>query len=136
MSGDLYTGLKALHVAAAFTFFAGVLGAAVFLAGADAGPGGALRTMGRWDQRVTTPAMLLVWVLGLTLALSGGCFKAPWLIAKLGFVVALSGLHGLQSAKLRRLAGGGPAPAPPRFAAPLAVGVILVIALLAVLKPG
>ena len=136
LSGDLYAGLKALHVAAAFTFFAGVLGAAVFLAAADAGSAGALRAMRRWDQRVTTPAMLLVWALGLTLALSGGWFKAPWLIAKLGFVVALSGLHGVQSAKLRRMAGGGPAPAPSRMAAPLAVVAILVIALLAVLKPG
>ena len=135
MSSDFYTWLKAFHVAAAFTFFAGMLGAAVFLGSADAGSAGALRAMWHWDQRVTTPAMLLVWALGLTLALSGGWFKAPWLIAKLGFVVALSGLHGIQSAKLRRMAGGGVAPAPTRFAAPLAIAVILVIAVLAVLKP-
>ncbi len=135
MSGDLYAWLKALHVAAAFTFFAGVLGAAVFLAGADAGSAGALRAMRRWDQRVTTPAMLLVWALGLTLALSGGWFKAAWLIAKLGVVVALSGLHGVQSAKLRRLAGEGSVSPPSRFVAPLAVVAMIVIALLAVLKP-
>ncbi len=135
LNGDLYMWLKALHVAAAFTFFAGVLGAAVFLAGADADSAGALRAMRRWDQHVTTPAMLLVWALGLTLALSGGWFKAPWLIVKLGFVVALSALHGMQSAKLRRMAGNGVAPAPSRFAAPLAIAVILVIAVLAVLKP-
>ncbi len=54
MSGNLYTWLKALHVAAAFTFFAGVLGAAVFLAGADAASAGALRAMRSWGQRVTT----------------------------------------------------------------------------------
>ena len=120
---------------AAFTFFAGVLAAAVFLAGADAASTGAVRAMRRWDQRVTTPAMLLVWALGLTLALAGGWFTAGWLIVKLGFVVALSGLHGMQSATLRRLAGGGPAPAPSRFAAPAAIVAILVIAILAVLKP-
>ena len=135
LSGDLYAWLKALHVAAAFTFFAGVLGAAVFLAGADAGSAGALSAIRRWDQRVTTPAMLLVWTLGLTLALSGGWFKAGWLIVKIGFVVAMSGLHGVQSAKLRRLAGGGPPSAPSRFVAPLAVVTVLMIVLLAVLKP-
>ena len=134
LNGDLYTWLKALHVAAAFTFFAGVLGAAVFLAGADAGSAGALRAMRRWDQRVTTPAMLLVWALGLTLALSGGWFKA-WLIVKLGFVVAVSGLHGMQSARLRRMAGAGSVSAPSRFVAPLAVVAVLAITLLAVLKP-
>ena len=112
-----------------------MLGAAVCLAGVDAGSAGALHAMRRWDQRVTTPAMLLVWALGLTLALSGSWFKAPWLIAKLGFVVALSALHGMQSAKLRRMAGNGVAPAPTRFAAPLAMAAILAIAVLAVLKP-
>ncbi len=133
--GDLYFWVKAFHVAAAFTFFAGVLGVAVFLRVVEACSIDAACAMRRWDQRVTTPAMLLVWALGLTLALIGGWLKAGWLIAKLVFVIALSGLHGVQSATLRRRAGGSLASAPSRFAAPMAVGAIVAIALLAVLKP-
>lgn len=136
MISDLYAWLKAFHVAAAFTFFGGVFGATVFLSVADPSSIATAGAMRRWDQRVTTPAMLLVWGLGLTLALSGGWFKAGWLILKLGFVVMLSGLHGVQSARLRRMAGGGSAGAPSRLAAPAALIAILAIALLAVLKPG
>ena len=135
MSLDLYACLKAFHIAAAFTFFAGVLGAAVFLASGDGGSTAAVRAMRGWDRRVTTPAMLLVWALGLTLAISGGWFKAGWLIAELGFVFALSALHGVQSAKLRRMAGGAAEPSPSRLVAPMTIVAILVIALLAVLKP-
>ena len=49
-----------------------------------------------WDQWLTTPAMLLVWGLGLTLALSQGWFFSHWLQVKLVFVLALSALHGVQ----------------------------------------
>ena len=134
MTLDLYTWLKALHVGAAMTFVAGVLSAAVFLA---AQPGGA-ETAGalhRWDRRVTTPAMLLVWALGLVLALEGGWFRSGWLSAKLVLVVALSGLHGVQSAKLRRLAGGGATAALSGLVAPLIVGAVVAVAVLVVVKP-
>ena len=134
MTLDPYAWLKALHVAAAITFAAGLLGAAVFLAAAQPGCTEAARALHRWDRRVTTPAMLLVWALGLTLALMGGWLRDGWLIAKLVLVVALSGAHGVQSAKLRRLAGGVAAGASPRLA-PLAIGVIVAIAILAVVKP-
>jgi len=51
-------------------------------------------------------AILLVWALGLTLALQGHWFRSVWLPAKLVIVLALSAWHGVQSGVLRRLAGG------------------------------
>jgi len=134
MTFNLYTWCKALHVAAAITFVAGVLADAVFLS-AVSGRDGAARAVYRWDRMVTTPAMLLVWALGLTLALEGGWFHAGWLSTKLALVVALSGVHGVQSAKLRRLAGGSAAKAPSHLVAPLVVGCAVAIAILVVVRP-
>jgi integral membrane protein len=75
----LYPWLKALHVASALIFAAGVMTVAAFLwAAARSGQdvariSAALRA---WDRAVTTPAMLLVLVLGFLLARSGGWFGA------------------------------------------------------------
>ena len=132
---DPYLWLKALHVAAAMTFVGGVLGMALFLRAIGPDHADLVRKVRRWDQRVTTPAMLLVWALGLSLALMGGSFRDGWLIAKLVFVVALSGVHGVQSAKLRRLAGGLPAPPASGLIAPAIIGSVIAIAVLVVVKP-
>ena len=135
MTFDAYVWLKALHVAAAMTFVAGMLSVAVFLAAAKPGHADLAWAIHRWDRRVTTPAMLLVWTFGLTLALMGGWFHDGWLLAKLVLVVALSGVHGMQSARLRRLAGCVVTTAPSRSIAPLVVGFAVAIATLAVVKP-
>ncbi len=135
MTHDLYPWLKALHVASAMIFVSGVLGVAVFLNVAGLDHADLARSARRWDQRVTTPAMLLVWTLGLSLALMGGWFREGWLIAKLGFVVALSGVHGVQSAKLRRIAGGVSAAPASSLSALLIIGSVVVIVVLVVVKP-
>jgi len=131
-----YPWLKALHVASALIFAAGVMTVAVFLwAAARSGQdvariSAALR---RWDRAVTTPAMLLVLVLGFLLARSGGWFGAPWLHVKLALALLLAAAHGMQSARLRRLAGG--TAARPWRASPLLLAGFAGIAMLAVLKP-
>ncbi len=141
MSPDLYLWLKAFHVAAALTFTGGVLGVAMMLAalGGEAALSPAqvrtVQTIRRWERMVTTPAMLAVWALGLTLALSGAWFSSFWLPAKLLLVVILSGLHGLQSGRLRRLAGTGERSAPLHLALPLIVTTTAMIAVLVVIKP-
>lgn len=132
----LYPWLKALHVAAAFAFVGGVLAVSVFLQAMPANSplvAPIARGVRRWDQVVTTPAMLLVWGLGLTLATAGHWFAAGWLQAKLVLVVILSGLHGVQSGRLRRVAGG--VAIQPSYAAMLVIGGIVGIAVLAVVKP-
>ena len=106
-----YLWLKAFHVAAVLAFVGGMLAEAVLLgASIQAGMNSAQRSpaiaaLWRWDCTVTTPAMLLTWALGLGLALRGGWFSSVWLPLKLILVVALSGLHGVQSGTLRRMVG-------------------------------
>ena len=133
---DPYTWLKALHVASAMTFVSGVLGVAVLLNATGRDHVDLMRRVRRWDQQVTTPAMLLVWGLGLSLGLMGGWFRDGWLIAKLAFVIVLSGVHGVQSAKVRRLAGGISIAPASRLVAPMIIGSVLAIAILVVVKPG
>jgi putative membrane protein len=55
----------------------------------------------RWIARekrlrnvIITPAMILVWVFGLTLAYMTGAWTQNWFLAKFAIVVALSGYHG------------------------------------------
>ena len=50
---------------------------------------------------ITTPAMVIAWVLGLWLAWKSGYWAAPWLHAKVALVLALSGLHGYLTAATR-----------------------------------
>lgn len=132
-----YPWLKALHVASALIFVGGVFAAAVFLRAAAhealISPS-LVQAVRRWDRVVTTPAMLLVWIFGLTLASAGGWLAEGWLWAKLVLVIMLSGVHGVQSGWLRRLAGK-PALAPPPFLTGLIFGCIVGIAILAVAKP-
>ena len=74
----------------------------------------------RWVERegklrtiILTPAMILVWLLGLALAANDGLFDGQpglgWLHAKLVLVVLLSGYHGWAVGYARKLAAGRPA---------------------------
>jgi uncharacterized membrane protein len=139
----LYPWLKAAHVAAAVAFVGGLLAGAIALAvvHGERFPASAtapfIQVVRAWDRRVTMPAILLVWAMGLTLALQGHWFSAGWLNAKLAIVVALSAWHGVQSGTLRRMAGGAPmGPWPGLAVIPFAIlaGVVAIV-LLVVLKP-
>ncbi len=55
---------------------------------------------------ILTPAMALVWILGLSLAVIGQHFQEGWLHAKLLFVLALSAYHGWAVGYGRKLARG------------------------------
>jgi uncharacterized membrane protein len=90
-----------------------------------------------WDRKVTTPAMLLVWALGMTMAVQAGWFSSRWLMIKLVLVFGLSALHGVQSGTLRRMARSAnrSPPAHLRYAAPAILVAIAAIAVLAVVKP-
>jgi len=96
-----YLWLKAVHVAAVLLFIGGLFAQTFALASAQGSA-----PLARWDRLATVPAMLIVWVTGATIAVEAGWFTSPWLWAKLVFVLALTGLHGIQSGKLRRLRGG------------------------------
>lgn len=96
-----YLWLKALHVASVLIFIGGLFAQTLIVAGPrrDAET---LAHFARWDRFSTVPAMLVVWLSGAALAASGGWFSYPWLWIKLIFVIALTGLHGIQSAAMRK----------------------------------
>jgi putative membrane protein len=142
---EIYLWLKALHIAAVVTWIGGMLASALALGISWTSNGeadcedrlAALGAVRRWDDRVTSPAMVLAWVLGLTLALKGGWFGAPWLTIKLILVVALSALHGMLSGFLRRLAKSDPRSPPTSLhhAPILTLAGAAAIIILVVVKP-
>jgi protoporphyrinogen IX oxidase len=63
---------------------------------------------GKIRRIIITPAMIGVWLLGLTLATVGRHWGEGWLHAKLALVLALSGYHGWAVRYARKLARGAP----------------------------
>jgi putative membrane protein len=61
---------------------------------------------GKLRAIILTPAMIVVWVLGLTLATVGQHWGEGWLHAKLLFVLVLSGYHGWAVGYAKTLARG------------------------------
>src|SRR6478609_4559548 len=55
---------------------------------------------------ILTPAMIIVWVLGLMLAVHLGAFSQGWFLAKLALVVVLSGYQGWIASYGGKLAKG------------------------------
>ncbi len=55
---------------------------------------------------IITPAILLVWVFGLSLAWVTGAWSEGWFHAKFALVLALSGYHGWMVGYGRKLASG------------------------------
>ena len=75
----IYLVLKAVHLAAVVTFVGGLLLSSVAVRIANLAVHRAVR---RWDRTVTAPALAIVWIAGIALALSGHWFGAAWLSAK------------------------------------------------------
>ncbi len=142
-----YIWLIGLHVAAVTVWIAGMSVVAILISALDSttaaeeGPARILRAASRWDRRVTSPAMGLAWILGITLVLWGGWGLEPWLVAKVAIVIALSALHGKLAAGLRRLGEPAPAtgarPVSPllRFSPLLVIAGVIAIVTLVVVKP-
>lgn len=55
---------------------------------------------------ILTPSLVIVWILGLTLAMTTGAFAQGWFHAKLLLVILLSGYHGWLVSYGRKLARG------------------------------
>ena len=139
-----YLWLKALHVAAVLVWIGGLLLVAVAITVlslskevAEAPGRTAVFAVRRWDRYVTSPAMLLAWGAGLTLAILGEWFRSPWLIIKLVFVLLLTTLHGLLSGTLRKLGHSDEPPASfgLRHAPLLIIISVAAIVVLVVVKP-
>jgi protoporphyrinogen IX oxidase len=133
---EFYPWFKALHVVSVLLFIGGVLLVSVFLnavTSEDKYNALIARKIRAWDQMITTPAMLLTWALGITLASVGHWFSDHWLQGKLVFVVVLSGIHGMQSGRLRRLAAGIEI-RPIQFLPAILICVVVIVVLV-IIKP-
>ncbi len=99
----LYPWLKAFHIIAVIAWMAGLLYLPrLFVYHCEVAPGSTederFKTMERKLMRVIiNPSMIMVWILGLTLAHTLGVWAEGWFHAKLLLVIALSGLHGMLS---------------------------------------
>ena len=102
-----YPWIKAFHVIAVISWLAGMLYLPrLFVYHAEVPVGSPQSEIFKvMEQRllniITTPAMVVAWVLGIWLAWQSGYWAAPWFHAKLACVLALSGLHGYLSAATR-----------------------------------
>ncbi|WP_294394071.1 CopD family protein [uncultured Sphingomonas sp.] len=107
-----YLWIKAGHVIFVIFWIAGLfLLPRYYIYHQEAAPGS--QEERRWIDRerklrmiILTPAMVLVWLFGLTLAWQGGFFTAGWLHAKLLLVLGLSAYHGWMVGYGKRLARG------------------------------
>ena len=118
MLGNAYPWVKAAHLIFVIFWMAGLFMLPRYLVyhqeAAIGSPEAAL-----WVEReakirtiIMTPAMVVVWVLGLVLAANAGLFSGMsglgWLHAKLLLVVVLTGYHGWAIGYGKKLAAGKP----------------------------
>jgi putative membrane protein len=108
----IYAWIKAAHVIFVIFWIAGLFMLPRYYVYHQEAQAGSAEER-RWIERerklrtiILTPAMILVWILGLTLASIGAAWSEGWLHAKLLLVIALSGYHGYMVGYGRRLAAG------------------------------
>jgi putative membrane protein len=102
--------IRAFHVIAVIAWMAGMLYLPrLFVYHCDAPPGSAQSEMLKMMERrllriIINPAMIATWALGLTLMVVTGAYASLWFQIKFVLVLAMSGLHGLFSASVKRFA--------------------------------
>ena len=98
--GNAYLWVKAAHVIFVIFWMAGLfMLPRYYIYHQEAAQGSPEEK--KWVEResklrniIITPSMILVWVLGLALAVNIGAFSEHWFHAKLLVVLLLSGFHG------------------------------------------
>ena len=110
--GAAYPWVKAAHVTFVIFWMAGLFLLPRFYVYHHATTPGSAEDRA-WVERedrartiILNPAMIVVWLLGLMLAVHLGAFREGWFIAKFVLVVGLSGYQGWISAYGRKLAQG------------------------------
>jgi putative membrane protein len=135
--------VKALHVVAVIAWMAGIFYLPrlfVYHAGVAAGSDMAatFKVMERRLYRaIMTPAMAVAWIAGVAMAIEGQLWTAPWFLAKLVLVIAMTGFHFWLGARLGDFAADRnrlPARAY-RIANELPTLLVVAIVILVVIKP-
>jgi len=102
--------IRAFHVIAVIAWMAGMLYLPrLFVYHCDAPAGSAQSEMLKVMERrllriIINPAMIATWALGLTLMAVTGAYASLWFQIKIILVLAMSGLHGLFAATVKRFA--------------------------------
>jgi putative membrane protein len=110
--GSAYPWAKAAHLIVVIFWIAGLFMLPRFLIyQCETAPGSAedrawIERVNRLRRVILNPAMILVWLLGLALAVNIGAFDQGWFHAKFGLVFALSGYHGWAVAAAKKVARG------------------------------
>ena len=97
----LYLWLKALHVVAVIAWMASLLYLPrLMVYHCEAEPGSKQSETFKLMERrllrfIANPAMIATWLFGVALVLENAQYRAGWMQAKFGLVIALSALHGL-----------------------------------------
>jgi protoporphyrinogen IX oxidase len=107
-----YAWIKAAHVIFVIFWIAGLFMLPRYYVYHQEAPVGSAEER-KWIDRerklrniIITPAMLLVWIFGLTLAYTIDAWSQGWFHAKLALVLLLSGYHGYMVAYGKKLARG------------------------------
>ncbi|WP_309611325.1 CopD family protein [Sphingomonas sp.] len=110
--GNAYPWVKAAHVTFVIFWMAGLFLLPRFYVYHHETLAGSVEDRA-WIEResrvrsiILTPAMLIVWLLGLLLAVHIGAFAEHWFNAKLALVLLLTGYQGWLSGYGRKLADG------------------------------
>lgn len=110
--GAAYPWVKAAHVTFVIFWIAGLLLVPRFYVYHHETTAGSAEDRA-WIERerrarniILTPAMIVVWALGLMLAFNINAFGQPWFHAKLALVIALTAYQGWVGAYGKRLASG------------------------------
>jgi protoporphyrinogen IX oxidase len=116
--GAAYLWVKAAHVIFVIFWMAGLFIFPRYLVHHQDGladpaePSRWIKREGLLRRMILTPAMVVTWLLGLSLAANLGLFEGGgglgWLHAKLVFVLLLSAYHGWAVGYSRKLAAGKP----------------------------
>lgn len=108
----LYLWLKAAHLIFVIFWMAGLFMLPRFLVYHQEAEHGSPEAT-RWIDReaklkniILNPSLIIVWLLGLVLAVQIGAFSQGWFHAKLLFVLVLSGYHGWMIGYAKKLARG------------------------------
>jgi protoporphyrinogen IX oxidase len=110
--GNAYLWMKAAHIIFVIFWMAGLFMLPRFFVYHQESELGSEEET-RWVSRETrlrkiilNPSIVIVWVLGLALALDVGAFQQGWFQVKLLVVFALSGYHGWMAGYAKKLARG------------------------------
>lgn len=140
---SIYPWLKSFHIIFVIYWMAGMFMLPRYFAyHAECAPGS--EEDAKWQERehkllriIINPAMALVWILGLWLAIGMEVLTSGWMILKLILVLGLSGLHGFFSRCRKDFVAGTNSRSSKfyRLANEIPTLTVIVIVILVVVKP-